>query len=662
MCEPTNFSRAQLSEGEPSSVENKEQAEGLQSVIKQIGVDALQPQKHIDQQRVPPTIVELLDLRKTEAAQLIQCHSLFEGDDKSAAAELSSIIEGVGKILSSCEKDVVFTGDLAKLLAHIHGDFIAKSTDLEGMPFYQAIDILNRIFTSDTFKNALSEMQIPLEHVQKASAIAEKSLGQAAPIAKELYELAGEWAVAEDGFKDAEKIARLLQLSTEVTAKAAALASGESLFIPIGWVTKWGGHAMFCEFCRDDDSSYTVCIYNTGAGLEFHEKHILDNKVKYSPIVTYRHVPQGDIFPRDVQGKLCPDFIQALFELSSLPPPSEDGKDAYGAPYIYGLFSVLSPYKDISDPELQGFSTAQRQEQRGGTCSWQVSKVIARMGFADKEEAKRSFHTIKWVTLLYGFSSYRQVIHDNSAGGRRARLFLCTAAKKLIRNLIKRTRVTSETLPPLSEGYIKKVYATCRHIIQEIDQAEEEINQQRRGDNNASCLSLTAEDVAEQNTASSAAIGKILSEITDTKQPVIVPCRTVSFVPIAFPGTPEELPAALEALEMRVCKLREEGRLGVERALYEIAEFASHILVPCQGEGAAYWDEIEDKGGCLNRLSSLVSLYATWAVDINCTARPPSEAITAATLYTACHYLALALDNKQQGNLVDFGVFCPLTM
>ncbi len=73
-----------------------------------------------------------------------------------------------------------------------------------------------------------------------------------------------------------------------LTAQIIATTSGQQLLLPGGWLGRTVGHAMIYEFTRNEQGELLFSIYNSGAGIRFHEKHTTRDKTHFFPVKTYK--------------------------------------------------------------------------------------------------------------------------------------------------------------------------------------------------------------------------------------------------------------------------------------------------------------------------------------------------------------------------------------
>ena len=160
-----------------------------------------------------------------------------------------------------------------------------------------------------------------------------------------------------------------------------AVSSGESLLLPFGWSGD-SPHAMIMEVIKQDDSTVTLRVFNTGAGYRFHpfseqtpvthSGHQLPHP--YRPWIERRDIPVANL--------LNPVWCQAWTEVMGLAARSDSV-----SPTPWNEEDV---YRRIIDP-LGGVVTTPDvaesllwTQQLSGTCVWASAMAVVRTHLTEK--------------------------------------------------------------------------------------------------------------------------------------------------------------------------------------------------------------------------------------------------------------------------------------
>lgn len=144
-----------------------------------------------------------------------------------------------------------------------------------------------------------------------------------------------------------------------------ALKEGSRILIPGGWIGK-PGHAMYYEVIAETPQTATFRIFNTGAGVGYHNPAIVGNKEKYQPYIEWKGV-SADKLMND-------NFWKAIQEFNTIMSYKVDSKEYptnFNAEDIYkGLKELLEPKEESSVPPTDG-STDKffMSSQRSGVCA-----------------------------------------------------------------------------------------------------------------------------------------------------------------------------------------------------------------------------------------------------------------------------------------------------
>jgi hypothetical protein len=156
------------------------------------------------------------------------------------------------------------------------------------------------------------------------------------------------------------------------------LKAGESQFIPGGWSgypaqsyvkPKVEGHAMMYQISKGQDNTYSIRIYNSGAGLKYHQ--ILGAPDKHNPAVEWwglseERATDGVFWQQILEAQVIPGVLQH----------EENRPKTYGDDFIYQEFQEHLK-TDCPHPRA-AVELAALKDQRAGICSRKASDMIGR--------------------------------------------------------------------------------------------------------------------------------------------------------------------------------------------------------------------------------------------------------------------------------------------
>ena len=144
-------------------------------------------------------------------------------------------------------------------------------------------------------------------------------------------------------------------------------AKTDSLYIPGGWQTRGGGHAMVYGLKRAKNGDILIEIYNSGSGNEFHESKEIGNKQKSNSVMLFT-------LPKNKEDNLK-QIIKAMVEPQILPFVQRKAEDAKKL-YSDLMATIRTAGGEISSAEHYQYITG----QRSGTCTWKsLSAVLKNM-------------------------------------------------------------------------------------------------------------------------------------------------------------------------------------------------------------------------------------------------------------------------------------------
>lgn len=173
---------------------------------------------------------------------------------------------------------------------------------------------------------------------------------------------------ADKGFKQLEALA------ASITKDIQDLQAGHEFWIPGGWIDNTDkGHAMVYRIKKQQNGKYSLTIFNSGSGIEYHHQVIVPEgmtpgktQVKYQTFLT-----KLDIEP----DTLCDHkLIQALLEMQTV--PFWDRNTTCQADNIY--HGVLKHLGGTLEPRYDPLTHLDLYEsaQRGGSCTMQCLYAV----------------------------------------------------------------------------------------------------------------------------------------------------------------------------------------------------------------------------------------------------------------------------------------------
>ena len=192
-----------------------------------------------------------------------------------------------------------------RTLLHIVGDIFGKDTGLEGshsstMLLYfqqqlkQKIDALKqhglcdeetkRAICGDLFGKAISATK----SARQADLSLFEDLARKIDTSMEIYQIFNQG--------DSEKF------HEKIKGEIAGLAAGKSFFFPGGWL----GHAIVYEVVKQDNGKLTFRVYNTGAGLEYYKRAVVETETFYLPFIEIVDIPVEKFLDRAFLNALQP--------------------------------------------------------------------------------------------------------------------------------------------------------------------------------------------------------------------------------------------------------------------------------------------------------------------------------------------------------------------
>lgn len=264
-----------------------------------------------------------------------------------------------------------------ELFAHINNDaFIAGTRKLEGR----------------TYKETIAFMQYFLEHALP-SEIENTHTKELAHLRQRLDSmlLASNELDEISLLRNTEE--EIYQAAGSITNRILGISIGDatqSVLMPGGWKGKPTGHAMAYEFKKDENGDLLFLIFNSGAGLEFHEPILSTDKRRYRTVKSYK-IPQANLNKKDLQY-----FISELVK-----PIILEGD--YNAKILYEqVFRQIAWLKGKEiEPSSLGDSYKENESigQRSGTCAQKSLNQLIKNDITNKNTAKLILFSLKLYSI-----------------------------------------------------------------------------------------------------------------------------------------------------------------------------------------------------------------------------------------------------------------------
>ncbi len=155
-----------------------------------------------------------------------------------------------------------------------------------------------------------------------------------------------------------------------------ALADGQDLLLPGGWVNRDGGHAMIYQFHKEPHGTWLFSMYNAGAGIEFHDKQSSTDNERYFPVKSY-------VLPANTSHTELGILIYRLI-LPQLPFNPARGTTFCNAPYLYQEIDKSLPFLQAETRLATGTYTT--VGQLSGTCTQRSIHQMLKHQFDTLEE------------------------------------------------------------------------------------------------------------------------------------------------------------------------------------------------------------------------------------------------------------------------------------
>lgn len=336
------FANALAQEGHAIYLEKAEFAfEKLQAIVE--AIHRLEAKKStfkgMESRSIPPWESSLETMQKAIRSQVLEIES--PSPEKTSLYELSLL----NKVKPSDKVD-------KKMLAHIHGDTFIGSTGLEGNQIELVLDFVEETLQADLATDPLISDQF--RRLIKSGCEGAKILNSSKENKLDEYRKFILKMLADDG--------------------------PSSFLLEGGWTSIPMGHAMYYLVMKQPNGKFTIRIFNTGDGLNFHPSLSIGGKKKYHPFIEIQDV---------IKEKLSSeDFIQVLVEIKKpiegYLSPQHKSEDVYG---------VILPFLDGKRVKRDHILEEYIFPQHSGICAWAGLMAVARTTLVSEKDLK--IHTEK---------------------------------------------------------------------------------------------------------------------------------------------------------------------------------------------------------------------------------------------------------------------------
>lgn len=217
-------------------------------------------------------------------------------------------------------------------------------------------------------------------------------------------------------------------LITQTTQQLLQLKADTDYLLPGGWQNFDGGHAMIYQFRKipateNSPEKYRFSIYNSGAGLNEHEKLSTDSHEAYVPVKIYE-IPTENLnkeqFETFIHHLIVPKFLYYRAPKITHPREPYDETRLYGD--IQGIMPSLNDTTDttkkaqlvsVSTVFPEHFNTLTTPGQISGTCSQFVIYEMLKVNFDDTDNSDKTRNAKR---CIFNFQLYalKDFIHQPS--------------------------------------------------------------------------------------------------------------------------------------------------------------------------------------------------------------------------------------------------------
>jgi len=177
--------------------------------------------------------------------------------------------------------------------------------------------------------------------------------------------------------------------SAKTTKEIDELKPNESLLLPGGWIGS-PGHAMVYQFQKSPEDELIFSIYNSGSGINHHQKTSSTEKELYSPVKSFK-------LPKPVDNKNLKALIETLIKPML---PLRDTNNPDDANKLYDEIERSLTFLN-SEPLIEELHLAQKVtgSQLSGTCAQRSLHQMLKLNFETLAEYQRFIFKFKMHAL-----------------------------------------------------------------------------------------------------------------------------------------------------------------------------------------------------------------------------------------------------------------------
>lgn len=218
-------------------------------------------------------------LKEPETKEITELTERTITPAKDEIDKLSKIIEVVRQDIFSISKEVESMELNHRLAANFLGDsFIKEATlqegKLEGSHFIEILPVILEIFKGIQKNNQMQGKSEPFIDSMIFSI-------------KQMLEIDSQLVIFE-------------QFHKFIVDKITQLKKGESFAFPGGWAAYPWGHSIVNELKREEDGNFSLKVYNTGEGIQYHSSAIEDNQIKFDSSFIIKDITKDSLLNKEV--------------------------------------------------------------------------------------------------------------------------------------------------------------------------------------------------------------------------------------------------------------------------------------------------------------------------------------------------------------------------
>jgi hypothetical protein len=243
------------------------------------------------------------------------------------------------------------------------------------------------------------------------------------------------------------------QISLNITRALRDLPIGHQYLMRGGWTGKIG-HEMLYLFERQSNGHFTIYIFNTGAGLNYHDKILHEHKEFCAPIEVIENVTATALCLHPTIERS--PVIERLVGYCHAPRDIEVNEiDVYERAFGYlpGRRSLTFRSDDF------------KTRQRGPTCSMTVWKPF--LAFTLKEPFELWKSRIDWWSIASFYAQNKASLSEDSVKADEMRLMLALATKDHLLSLSKRIEHSSG-----SSASLPQELEEAKKILKDLEETE----------------------------------------------------------------------------------------------------------------------------------------------------------------------------------------------